>query len=468
MPVDVDVGRDERRELGGKLAGLSLPRQVCVLAIWPLLEQCLAFMVGMVDLVLAGNLDPEPVAVAGADALGAAGYVGWLMSMVHASVGIGATALIARAVGRRHKGLANGALGQALLLAVGSGVVVGVAVYGLAGAVAQLAGVGETSVAFCSQYLRIVAIASPASAILLVGNAALRGAGDTRSPFLIMFAVNVVNVGASVLFVYGPAPFGGHAVAGIAAGTAVAWAVGAVMMVVVLTCGWGGIRLHTHRLRPHWHTTRRIARVGIPGLFESVVGMWMGNFLVLIIVRRLALDGVVGAHMIAIRFESASFLAGFALGTAAATLCGQYLGMGDPQRAARAVRLAWLYAAIIMTAMGILFLTIPHALVSLVTDAPALVDQAVTPLRICGPIQIFFATNAVLVSAMRGAGDTRTTLFISAGSILLVRVPAAYIVGIHFGFGLNGVWVVLCAELTLRSMMFTWRFLHGGWSRVRV
>ena len=468
MPVDVEVSRSAQRELGGHLAGLSLPRQVFVLAIWPLLEQCLAFLVGMVDLMLAGRLEPELTAVSATDALGTAGYVGWLMGMIHGSVGVGATALIARAVGGRHRRLANGALGQALLLGLGSGLLVAGMIFTAAPGIGWLVGLDDAALDLCTTYLRTVALAAPASAILLVGNAALRGAGDTRSPFLIMMVVNLVNIGASILLVFGPEPIGGHGVQGIAAGTAIAWCVGAVIGLVVLSRGWGGIRLHLHRLRPHWHTSRRILRVGVPHLFEGVLGMWLGNFIVLKIVGALDIPGAIGAHMIAIRFESASFLPGFALGVAAAALCGQYLGLGDPHRAARAVNLAWLYAAVLMTAIGVLFLVIPRQLVSIVSDAPALVDQAVTPLRICGPIQIFFATQAVLATALRGAGDTRTTLLVTAGSTLLIRVPAVYIVGIMLGYGLNGIWIALCAELSFRSLIFAWRFRHGGWKKVQV
>ena len=341
-------------------------------------------------------------------------------------------------------------------------------VFAVARGIGLLIGLHDTSLDNCTAYLRIISLAAPASAILLVGNAALRGAGDTRSPFLIMIVVNLVNIGASVLLVFGPEPIGGHGVKGIAAGTAIVWCVGAVIGLIVLARGWGGIRLHAHRLRPHWHTVRRILRIGMPHLFEGVLGMWLGNFIVLKIVGGLDVPGVIGAHMIAIRFESASFLPGFALGIAAATLCGQYLGLGDPNRAARAIRLAWLYAAAIMAFMGVLFLTIPHILVGLVTSAPELVDQAVTPLRICGPIQIFFATNVVLAHGMRGAGDTRTPFLITAGSTLLVRVPAVYVAGVVLGFGLNGIWVALCAEITFRSAIFAWRFLHGGWAKVQV
>jgi putative MATE family efflux protein len=468
MPVDVDPTPVVQRQLGGKLAGLSLPRQVAVLAIWPMLEQCLSFLVGMVDLMLAGRLEPEALAIAATDALGTAGYVGWLMGMFHSSVGIGATALIARAIGGKHRRLANGALGQALLLALGSGMLMAAFVFIMARPIGMLVGLHDTSLAACTTYLQIVAMAAPASAIMLVGNAALRGSGDTKTPFLIMVVVNLVNIGLSILLVFGPGPFGGHGVAGIATGTAVAWCVGAVLCLIVLLSGWGGIRLHLHRLRPRWHTARRILRVGLPNLIEGVGMLWLGNFIVLKIVGSLGTDGVIGAHMIAIRFESASFLPGFALGIAAAALCGQYLGLGDPQRAARAVKLAWLYAAIIMTALGVLFFAIPHLLVGLITDVPALVNKAIVPLQICGPIQIFFATNAVLASALRGAGDTRATLYITAGSTFLLRVPAVYILGVTFDMGLNGIWIALCSEISFRSLLVYWRFRSGAWTRIQV
>ena len=470
MAVDVESQVQQQSELGGKLAGLSLTQQVVALSIWPLLEQFLSFLVGTVDLALAGRLTPEPLAVDAADALGVAGYVAWLMGLVHASVGVGASALIARAVGGRHKRLANAALGQALILALASGLAIGLGVWGLAAPVGKWCGLDGPSLELCRSYLRIVVLAAPTGALLLVGNAALRGAGDTRSPFVVMVAVNVLNMVLSALLVFGPEPFGGHGVAGIAMGTAAAWAMGAVMTLTVLARGWGtpDIRLRLHRLRPHWHTLGRIVKVGLPNLFESTVGMWLGNFLGLIIVGSLSIPGVVGAHMIAIRIEAASYLLGFALAIAAATLSGQYLGLGDAQRARRAVSLCWAMGAAIMGIMGVLFLTIPGVLVRLITDAGPLIDQSVMPIRICSPIQIFLATQMILAGAMRGAGDTRTTMMITTLMTLFVRVPAMYVAGIVLGYGLNGIWVAMSIEIIIRALIFAWRFFHGGWVKVDV
>jgi len=110
-----------QRELQGRLAGLTLPRQVLVLSVWPLMEQFLAYLVGTVDLALAGRLRPQSLQVAASDAMGVTSFATWLINLILMAIGIGATALIARAVGGQHRRLANAALGQSLTLAVASG-----------------------------------------------------------------------------------------------------------------------------------------------------------------------------------------------------------------------------------------------------------------------------------------------------------------------------------------------------------
>jgi len=458
----------EDRQLQGRLGGLTLPRQVLVLAIWPLMEQLLAYLVGTVDLSLAGHLAPDSLQVAATDALGVTSYVSWLMMMIHSAAGVGATALIARAVGRQHRSLANAVLGQSVVLGAISGVIAGAGVFALAPAVGQLAGLNGQSLELCILYLRIVSLATPLYAILLVGSACLRGAGDTKMPFVVMVVVNAVNITTSVAFVYGPAPLGGHGVGGIAAGTVIAWAVGCVLILTALIRQWGPIKLHLHRLRPHAHTLRRIIRIATPNLFESVAGMWVANFLVLMIVGRLGRQGYIGAHMIAIRIESLSFLSGYALGIAAGTLSGQYLGLGDPKRARQAATLCWAAGAVIMGVLGLVFIFIPEYLAMLITDSPVMLELTVTPIRICGPIQIFFATQVVLGGALRGAGDTRATMWITTTSTFLVRLPLVYLMGVVLDLGLNGIWVALCGELVFRGTIFGCRFFLGRWEQVKV
>ncbi len=455
------------RALGGRLGGLSLRRQVWVLAIWPLLEQVMAFLIGTVDLWLAAWLKPEALAVAANDALGVAGYVNWLMGLMMGSVGVGASALVARAIGGRHKRLANAALGQAILLALGVGLVFGMFLYTAAGPIAQIVGVDGRAHGLCVTYLRIISIAAPMSSLLFVGGACLRAAGDTRTPFVVVVMVNIVNVAASLLFVYGPAPVGGHGVAGIAAGTSVAWAVGAVLILFVLFRGNRLIRLRPARLKPHWHTAKRIIRVAIPQLAEGLV-IWGGNFLVIIIIGHLATGGTLGSHMWAVRIESASFLPGLALAGAASILVGQYLGANDPRMAMRSALFCCGVAVATMSLSGLVFLTLGDKLIALFSPVPIHNELVPQLLFVCGWVQPMFALYVVLSSAIKGAGDTRSTMLIGYLSLFLFRLPLVYLFGVYLDMGLVGVWYGLCTEMAVRGLMFAARFFHGGWLRTRV
>ena len=458
-------------ELRGKLAGKSLPRQVFILAVWPFFELLLNSLVGVVDTALAGRID-----AASLDAIGAGAYVQWLLGMLHMTVGIGAAALIARAIGADRPREANAGLGQALFLAAVWGVITAAAIAAAAPWIASIFQLPPRSHELAVIYLRWVSVGAAVGAVMIVGNACLRAAGDTRTPFLTMIVVNVVNVGASVLFTFGPAPFGGRGVAGIAMGTAVAWVVGSVIVVAVLYSGKMPVTFTLPQLRPRWALNRRIIRVGLPSLIESS-GMWIGNAIiggfVGILAARQAVDGLMGAHIIAIRVESVSFLPGVAVGTAAATLTGQYLGLGDPDRAARATRLCWAVAASIMTLMGVAFLVVPGFFAGLLAsgsgeDIERVRDLAEPLIRICGPIQVFFGTYLVLSQALRGAGDTKGPMMITYASTFLVRLPAAYLLGIVLGYGLVGIWLGLCGELVVRGGLYVWRFHSGRWRTIEV
>lgn len=457
------------KQLGGKLARLSLPQQVAVLAVWPLAEQVLNLLVGLVDMWVAGHL-PDEQRLTATNGIAVGGYIEWLMHLIQGALGIGAAALISRAIGGKHRRLAHAALGQAVLAAVALGLFMGAVTYFAAPAIAEFAALTDESLRACVTYIRVLAFAAPLSAVLMVCNASLRAAGDTRTPFVVMVVVNIVNAFMSVLLTSGPAPLGNHGVQGIALGTVIGWFAGTSLVLISLLRNWGGLRLHLHRLRPHTHTLQRIVRVGLPSLLEST-GHWFGNFLVIKIVGhvgQMGFPGAPGAHMIAVRVEAISFLPGMALGVAASTLVGQYLGLGDPARARQAANLCWGAGVALMTFMGLVLIVFADQFVAILTSEPQLQKLAPPLLRTAGCIQAFFACYMVLSQALRGAGDTRTTMWLTYASTFLIRLPGAYMFGIVLGWGLWGVWLALCTELTVRGCLFTARYLHGGWMRVKV
>lgn len=470
---------------------------IAVLA-WPILiESMLNALVGLVDTTLSAGISE-----AATDAIGVGSYIIWFLGMVAMAIGVGSTALIARSVGAGKLAVANATVGQSIILAAIVGVVVGVLLAVLAAPVAALMNMSEQAGPLFVEYTRILAMAVPVIAIGMVGAACLRGAGDSIRPLVMMAAVNVVNIGASWalsgvdiaertvsatgevgrrVILHNPFTFD-LGIRGIALGTFAAWFTGAVIVVAVLCRGRSGVALKRRRLRLHASTMRRLLRVALPNFIESI-GMWTGNLITLLFVGWMGVAGLFGAHIVAIRVEAISFTPGFAMGIASATLAGQYLGSGDPAQARLAMRRCAMISSVIMGGFGTAFILFPQWIVGLFTQQPIHLEYAPTLIFICGWIQIPFAIGMTLRNGLRGAGDTRFVAFITWTSTYAIRLPLAWIlcgVDIPLGslgvipnpnpyqWGIVGLWVGLCAEHLVRATLFTLRYLHGGWARIRV
>jgi Na+-driven multidrug efflux pump len=225
-------------------------------------------------------------------------------------------------------------------------------------------------------------------------------------------------------------------------------------------------------MRLHAGMVRRIIRVGIPSFFEGL-SMWGVNLFVLMFIGWVELarhidGGLQGAHIIAVQWEAFSFMPGFAIGTAAGALAGQYLGAGNPQMARKAILVCTALAASIMGSLGIVFFFCGEWLTRLISDQPIHLQTVPALLKICGSVQVFFGIMMVMRQGLRGVGDSTWTFIITTASSYGIRLPAAWLLGIHFGMGLEGIWIALCGEFTIRACLFTLRFLHGGWQKIAV
>lgn len=450
--------------LGGRLAGLSLPRQVFVLALWPLLEQVLAFCVGMTDLLISGRMAQGAERVEVLDAMGLGGYVGWFLSILQGAVATGVMALASRATGARDGKLANRALGQGLWLGAAAGFGSLVLLQTGIPLLIHWIGLSPGAAAKAEEYLRVLAFSGPFSGALFAVNAALRGSGDTRTPFLSMIVVNIVNMALSWTFVFAGPPVGGHGMTGIAGGTVMGWIAG--LLTALLLVGHGKTdELHWswESLRPHIATLKRIVRVGAPQSLE-VACMWLIHAFGIRVIAGLKDEGALGAHILAIRIESMSFLPGFAIATAAAALAGQYLGAGSSEMAVRAVRLCWKSAVVLMGAMGLFLILARHALIDWMAPGSELHLRLATPLLVvCALTQPFFATCIILKTSMRGAGATRIVMRWAFTSMFFFRVLVLTMLPRFLPLGLTGVWIVFGLDLVTQAVVFSRLHFRGKW-----
>jgi len=307
----------------------------------------------------------------------------------------------------------------------------------------------------------------PFVVMMIVANSCLRGAGDTLTPAIAMIVVDVVNIFFTWGFTRGMFGLPNMGFDGIAIGTVIAYITGGVLQIIVLLIGRGGIRLHLHRLRPHVRDMRRVLRIGVPGGATEAIN-WMASFVVLRVVNQTEpVNVAAAAHTNSIRIESISYMTGFAVAIAVATMVGQSLGMKDPKRAQRSAYLGYAIGGGFMTLAGLFFIFFSRIPASILAQEPDIRDLTARCLQITGFCQISFAAAIVFGGALRGAGDTLAVMLITLGSILVLRLGGVWVAG-QLHQPLPVIWILLASDLFLRGILIYGRFLHGGWKRIKV
>jgi len=457
-------------ELSGKLGGKSLFRQIIALALWPFLQNLMMTIVSFVDMMIAGGMESHhaknyagdgDVATLMIEMMGPIAYIIWLLMILQSAVGMGAQALVARANGAKDRLLAERAFGQSVLLGVVSGTLGGLIVY-----------------LFTDQ---IVTLAN----MLLVVNSCLRASGDTFRPFFAMCLVNVTNAVLSALFVYGPGSIGGHGATGIAIGTVLAWGAGVIVILFIVKAKNREYSIDEHMvlkpkyIKPNKKLSIRILRIAAPNAIE-VLGMciihMIGFRFVANIGKRYAEqigvkgEGViVGAHSVAIRVESLSFMPAFAFGLAAATLAGQYLGAESVKFARYSVRYCWGLAVLTMSLSGLVMFIFAEELVTLLFQGEG--EQRAIAVGIIGVsalAQPFFASSMVLKMSMRGAGATKLVMFYTFLIMISVRV---LLLGWYTSLPdstVIGAWWIMSLDLFIQTVVFFVLYIKGGWTKVKV
>lgn len=477
--------------LGGKLAGMSLPRQIVTIALWPLLEQVMSFICASTSLVLATGMGSnEHMTTQIASGIGITGYVLWLGFLMQGAVGMGATAIVSRMTGARRFGAANYTANQAAMLGLLAGLLSAILMYATADfLVTVVLQLSDFAREVALRYMHTGCWVAVFSGIVFAVNAALRGAGDTKTPFIIMLLVDGLNIVFSIILVYGCGLF----VEGLALGLIGGMAVAAAVLLGILVRRTRHMKqvlqgenpdeyaaeqgesylpplfLQLSSMRPDWREMYRILSIGLPQALE-VAGIWLIQIYVLRIISSLG-DAAVGAHNIAIRIESLSFLPGFAIGMAGATLVGQYLGTGSARMALATVRKCVLYSVVFMGAMGAVFYLFPEFFGGIFAgNSRELLNAVVPVVQVFLIAEPFYAAMLIIKMCLRGAGYTRRVMLVSFGCMGFFRFLCLVVWNALWpeSITLVGIWILITVDMAVEYLLLT-RMLHGlKWTRKRV
>jgi putative MATE family efflux protein len=439
----------------------SVRRRVLTLA-WPaVLEQMLNMSVGLVDTYIVGHLGAAPLAAVGLSMQSLS-----LFWAFYSAIGVGSTALVARRIGARELGQANAVARQSILLAFFVGLLSAVVLWVGAPSFLEWMGAEAEVVELGSAYIRAVATTVTLLSTLFIGSAILRGAGDTRSPMLVMLVINAVNIVVAYTLANGTGPLPKLGVLGSGIGAAAGRGLGGVLIVALLVRGSARspVKIGARVPRPDSHIIAQILRIGLPTAGEQLL-MRLGQILLATFITGLGTVAY-AAHQVTIQALSVAYMPGFGFALAATTLVGQELGAQRPQRATQSTYEALRLTLLIMTTMGLLVALFPAPVLGVFTDDAAVIADGLFILRIAGLIMPMLGVSFTMSGALRGAGDTTSVLVILGACIWGLRITNAFWLGPLLG--LTGIWLAIGIDFVGRALILARRFRSGKWQFVRV
>jgi len=439
----------------------SLNRAILLLAVPMVLEMVLESLFAVVDVFWVGRL--------GANAVATVGLTESMLSLVFA-VGMGlslsTTAMVARRIGEKDPEGAAVAGVQAIALGLIVSLAIGLPCFYFAPRLLQLMGASPEIVATGSGYTRICLGGSCAVLLLFLNNAIFRGAGDAAIAMRLLWVSNIINLVLDPCLIFGWGPFPRMGVTGAALATFTGRSIGVSYQFYRLLKGTERIRILTRQLRLHFDVLWRLVRVSLTGILQFAIAhtSWIG------LVRIVSIFGsaAVAGYTIAIRIVIFVILPSWGLSNAAATLVGQNLGAGHPERAEKAVWRTGLYNVIFLGAVGLIFVLFPVPIVRLFTHDPEVVRLGAACLRIISYGNLGYAYFMVMMQAFNGAGDTITPTVVNFFGFWLLEIPLAYGLAIPLHMRSNGVFVSIAIAESAMAGASAILFKQGRWKRQRI
>ena len=439
----------------------SLNRAILLLAVPMVLEMVLESLFAVVDVFWVGRL--------GANAVATVGLTESMLSLVFAvgmGLGLSTTAMVARRIGEKDPEGAAVAAVQAITLGLIVSVAIGVPCLVFAPHLLRLMGASPDIIAEGSGYTRICLGGSCAVLLLFLNNAIFRGAGDAAIAMRLLWVSNIINLILDPCLIFGVGPFPRLGVTGAALATLIGRSIGVLYQFYRLLRGTERIRILKSQIRVQYDVLLRLLRVSLTGILQFAIAhtSWIGLVRIVSIFGAAALAG----YTIAIRVVIFVLLPSWGLSNAAATLVGQNLGAGHPERAEKAVWRTGLYNVAFLGVIGMFFIFFAEPVVRLFTHDPAVVPLGAACLRIVSYGNLGYAYFMVMMQAFNGAGDTITPTIVNFFGFWLFEIPLAYWLAIPLHMRSNGVFFSIAIAESAMAVTSAVLFRRGKWKKQKI
>lgn len=432
-----------------------------ILAIPMILEMSMESLFAVVDIFFVAKL--------GADAVAIVGLTESVMALIYAvafGLAIGATATVARRIGEKDAEGAAKSAAHVIYLGIIVSLLISAIGIIFAPDILMALGADPRIIEEGSVFMRIMLGGNAVVVFIFLLNAIFRGAGDAAIAMRVLVLSNGLNMVLSPMFIFGVGFFPELGVTGAAVGTTIGRGCG------VLYAAWHlvrpGGRIHVHRESWRFDAVLlwKLLRLSSTGVFQLLVATasWTALMPIMAGFGEVAIAG----YVIALRVVMFALLPALGLSNAAATMVGQNLGAGKPERSEAAVWAAAKFNTAFYFGVGVLFWLFGNEIIGFFSNDAEVLRYGRSALHIIGYGFAFYGLGMVLETAFNGAGDTWTPTYLNIFVFWLFEIPTAYLLAYYFELGPDGVFWSITVAFSLLAVASALLFKRGKWKLKQV
>ncbi|MDR3694935.1 MATE family efflux transporter [Mucilaginibacter sp.] len=439
----------------------SIRRAVLLLAIPMILEMSLESIFAVVDIFFVGKLGDAAVATVG--------LTESVLSIVYSiamGLSMAATALVARRVGEKKYQEAAHAGMQVIVFALVLSLIMSVGGVAFARNILHLMGANAKMIAENIRYTQIMYGGNLVIMLLFLINGIFRGAGDASIAMRSLWISNGCNIILCPLLIYGWGPIPGLGLKGAAIATTIGRGIGVLYQLYRLFIKQGLLTFYLHQLKPQKALMLQIINIGSSAAVQFLVSS--GGWIFLTRLMASFQVAAVAGYQIAIRLLIFFLLPAWGMSNAAATLTGQNLGAGHPERAEKSVWITTGYVTIYMVLVSLFFFIFGTPVVNFINTDPQARHFAIQTLRIVSLSYIFFGIEMVMLNAYNGAGDTRTPTLVYFIGSWLFQIPLAWFLSQYYIKEPKAIFIAIVISQFVTAALSFYLFRRGKWKLVKV
>ncbi|WP_336776224.1 MATE family efflux transporter [Paenibacillus sp. MMO-58] len=426
---------------------------------WPIfVDSVLRMLLGTVDVFMLSRISDKATG-----AVGLANEIIYFCIMMFGFVGIGTSVAVSQYIGARRAKEASRISAMAISMNLIFGILVSIVIVCFGESLLRLLHLNPEQIGIANHYLKIIGGFIWVEALSYAVSSVIRSTGNTKSVMFVTLGVNLLHMGGNYLLIFGNLGFPEWGVTGAAISTVVSRLLGIVVLFILL---YRRIAVPIQRkdyVRWKASYAKQILSIGLPAAGEHL--SYQSQYLMIIGFVNMIGITALNTHVYVMNVSNYFMALALAIGMGTEIIVGQMVGAGEMKEAYRrlmkSVRVSFLLTFAVV-GMAAIF---RHELIGLFTKDPEIIAAGASIFLLSIILEPGRTFNMVIINSLRAAGDARFPVLAGVISMWGVSVPLAYLLGVHFGIGLLGIWIAFTVDEWLRGVMMLLRWRSRVWEK---